>query len=76
MKKVFQFFFSSLMIFITSPVWACAVCFKGDPGQLQNQGLRAGIVLLMIVLGFVIFAFISFFLNLIKKQKACELNGF
>ena len=63
-------------LFITSPLFACAVCFKGDPGQLQNQGLRAGIILLLVVLGVVVTLFISFFVTLIKKQKVCESNGF
>jgi len=48
---------------------ACSVCFYGDPTQQANVALRQGILLLLLVLVFVLVAFVSFFFSIAKRSK-------
>jgi len=49
--------------------YACAVCFKGDPDDPMNKGLRAGIVLLLVVLAVMLGLFARFFIVLRKRTE-------
>lgn len=48
---------------------ACTACFYGDPDEPANRSLRAGVlVLLLIVLG-MLALFARFFLNMKKRSQ-------
>jgi len=52
--------------------YACAVCFKGDPQDPMNQGLRAGILVLLVILTVMLGLFARFFISLGRRAKMNE----
>ena len=65
-RKTFLFL---MTVFFSSTVQACTVCFKGDPHQMANKGLRAGVVFLLGIVFFVLSAFAIFFIQMMKRTK-------
>lgn len=67
----------SLSIILTAAIpllplqeaWACPVCF-GDPNSLMTQGLKKGIVFLIVVVGGVLAAILGIALTWAKRAKA------
>jgi len=59
--------------------YACSVCFYGDPNDPVNQGLKAGVLLLLGVLLVVMILLVTFFVNFSKRAKyfydGSELTG-
>ena len=55
------------------PALACSVCFGGDPSSSMNQGARAGMLILLGVIGGVLVALSSLFL--FWMRRAARLEG-
>jgi hypothetical protein len=51
--------------------WACAVCF-GDPNSEMTKGLKAGIILLILVVAAVLTAIASIGITWARRAKALE----
>ena len=58
---------------IAQPVLACSVCFGGDPNSAMNQGVRAGMLVLLGVTGVVLTGLAS--LLLFWRRRAAKLGG-
>ena len=54
-------------LLVAQPALACSVCFGGDPSASMNQGVRAGMLILMGVIGGVLAALASLFLFWMRR---------
>ena len=60
-------------LLIAQPALACSVCFGGDPGSSMNQGLQAGMLVLLGVVGVVLTGLAS--LLLFWMRRAAHLGA-
>lgn len=58
----------SLYSFLERPAQACAVCF-GDPNSALSKGIKAGVVLLVLVVGGVLGAILSIGITWARRAK-------
>ncbi len=65
-SKLLTAILSGLML-MSHNAWACSVCF-GDPKSSMSAGLRAAIVVMLLILVAVLGCFIKFFIGLRKKE--------
>ena len=61
------------MVFISSPAFACAVCF-GDPNSPMVKAVGWGIWTLMGFIGGVLILFAVFFLNIRRRIKKLRVS--
>ncbi len=59
-------------LLIAQPALACSVCVGGDPGSSMNQGLQAGMLVLLGVAAVVLAAFASLFLFWMRRAAKLE----
>ncbi len=57
------------------PALACSVCFGGDPNSSMNQGVRAGMLILMGVIGGVLAALASLFIFWMRRAARLEAQS-
>jgi len=57
----------------TRTAWSCAVCF-GDPDSTMTKGIKAGIILLILVVGGVLGVIATIGLSWARRAKALEGN--
>ncbi len=55
-------------LLIAQPALACSVCF-GDPGSLMNQGVQAGVLVLLGVVGVVLLGLASVLLFWVRRAS-------
>ncbi len=60
-------------LLVARPVLACSVCVGGDPNSSMNQGLDAGVLVLLGVIGIVLSGFAS--LLLFWMRRAAQLRS-
>jgi hypothetical protein len=60
-------------VLIAQPALTCSVCFAGDPNSSINQGVQAGILVLLGVLGVVLTGLAS--MLLFWMRRAANLKG-
>ena len=58
--------------FLARPALACSVCFGGDPNAAMNQGVQAGVLVLLGVAGVVLFGVAS--LLVFWMRRAAQLR--
>ncbi len=58
-------------LLIAQPALACSVCFGGDPNSAMNQGVQAGMLVLLGVVGVVLTGLAS--LLLFWMRRAAQL---
>ena len=69
MKRLTSNILVGLLVLAPTLADACTMCFYGDPDEPANRSLRAGVlVLLLIVLG-MLALFARFFLKLKKRSQ-------
>ena len=61
-------------LLIAQPALACSVCFGGDPSSSMNQGVQAGMLVLLGVVGVVLTGLAS--LLLFWMRRAAHLEEF
>ena len=59
-------------LLLAQPALACSVCVGGDPGSSMNQGLQAGMLVLLGVVGVVLTALAS--LMIFWMRRAAQLK--
>ncbi len=60
-------------LLIAQPALACSVCFGGDPSSSMNQGVQAGVLVLLGVIGVVLMGFASLFLFWMRRAAHLKL---
>ena len=55
------------VLLLAEPVLACSVCAGGDPNSSMNQGVRAGMLILLGVIGMVLAGLASLFLFWMRR---------
>ncbi len=55
-------------LLIAQPGLACSVCVGGDPSSSMNQGLDAGVLVLLGVIGVVLLGLASLFLFWMRRS--------
>ncbi len=45
--KIFALLTGLALLLIAQPALACSVCLGGDPGSAMNEGVRAGVLVLL-----------------------------
>ena len=60
------------VVLLANPARACSVCVGGDPGAALNQGLDAGVLVLLGVIGVVLLGFASLFLFWMRRAAVLE----
>ncbi len=60
---------SSFILLLSKTSWACSVCFFGAPNDQANVALRAGVLVLLLLVFAVLGGFIKFFWSVYKKSK-------
>ncbi len=60
------------VVLLANPAGACAVCVGGDPSAELNQGLDAGVIVLLGVIGVVLLGFASLFLFWMRRAAVLE----
>ena len=55
------------VLLLAEPVLACSVCAGGDPNSSMNQGVRAGMLILLGVIGLVLTGLASLFLFWMRR---------
>ena len=60
------------VLLVANPARACAVCVGGDPNAALNQGLDAGVLVLLGVIGVVLLGFCSLFLFWMRRAALLE----
>lgn len=63
------------LLLIAQPALACSVCAGGDPGASMNQGLRAGMFVLLGVIGAVLTGLASLLLFWMRRAAQIEAVG-
>jgi hypothetical protein len=56
-------------LLIAEPALACSVCLGGDTSDAMNQGLRAGMLVLLGVVGVVLTGLASLFLFWVRRAS-------
>jgi uncharacterized membrane protein len=56
-------------LLIAQPALACSVCVGGDPGSSMNQGLQAGMLVLLGVVGVVLTALASLMIFWMRRAR-------
>ena len=69
MKKWVSVLLLLVLTLATKSVYACTVCFGGDPNSTNIQAIKWGILSLLLVLGVVLFLFTIFFIEFQKRAK-------
>ena len=59
-------------LLIAQPALACSVCFGGDPGSYMNQGVLAGMLVLLGVAGVVLAGLAALFLFWMRRAADLE----
>ncbi len=59
-------------LLVAGPALACSVCVGGDPNSSMNQGLDAGVLVLLGVIGIVLSGFASLFLFWMRRAALLE----
>ena len=59
-------------LLVSQPALACSVCFGGDPSSSMNQGVQAGVLVLLGVIGVVLMGFASLFLSWMRRAAQVE----
>ncbi len=59
-------------LLIAQPALACSVCFGGDPSSTMNQGVQAGMLVLLGVVGIVLTGLASLFLFWVRRAAHLE----
>ncbi len=59
-------------LLIAQPALACSVCFGGDPGSSMNQGVQAGMLVLLGVVGVVLTGLASLLLFWMRRAAHLE----
>ncbi len=59
-------------LLIVQPALACSVCVGGDPNASMNQGLQAGMLVLLGVVGIVLTGLASLFLFWVRRAAHLE----
>ncbi len=59
-------------LLIAQPALACSVCFGGDPSSSMNQGVQAGMLVLLGVVGVVLTGLASLFLFWMRRAAHLE----
>ncbi len=62
-------------LLLAQPALACSVCSGGDPNSAMNQGLDAGVLVLLGVIGVVLAGFASLFLFWMRRAALLEAQG-
>ncbi|MEE8549790.1 MAG: hypothetical protein V3T08_00875 [Gemmatimonadota bacterium] len=62
-------------LLIAQPALACSVCFGGDPNSSMNQGVQAGMLVLLGVAGVVLTGLASLFLFWMRRAANLENRG-
>ena len=57
------------------PALACSVCFGGDPGSSMNQGVQAGMLVLLGVVGVVLTGLASLLLFWMRRAALLEAQA-
>ena len=61
-------------LLIAQPALACSVCFGGDPNSSMNQGVQAGMLVLLGVIGVVLTGLASLFLFWMRRAAQLEAS--
>ncbi len=59
-------------LLIAQPALACSVCYGGDPSSSLNQGLQAGVLVLLGVIGVVLTGLASLLLFWVRRAAQLE----
>ncbi len=59
-------------LLIAQPALACSVCFGGDPSSSMNQGVQAGVLVLLGVIGVVLTGLASLLLFWMRRAARLE----
>ncbi len=59
-------------LLIAPPALACSVCLGGDPGAAMNQGVQAGMLVLLGVVGVVLTGVASLLLSWVRRAAQLE----
>ncbi len=59
-------------LLIAQPALACSVCSGGDPNSSMNQGVHAGVLVLLGVIGVVLTGLASLFLFWMRRAAQLE----
>ncbi len=59
-------------LLIAQPALACSVCFGGDPTSSMNQGVQAGVLVLLGVIGVVLVGLVSLLLFWVRRAAQLE----
>lgn len=60
------------VLLLAEPVLACSVCFGGDPNASMNEGVRAGMLILLGVIGLVLAGLASLFIFWMRRAARLE----
>ena len=63
------------LLLIAQPALACSVCYGGDPDSLMNQGLHAGVLVLLGVVGVVLTGLASLLLFWVRRAAQLEAHS-
>ncbi len=59
-------------LLLVQPALACSVCLGGDPGAAMNQGVQAGMLVLLGVVGVVLTGVASLLLFWVRRAAQLE----
>ena len=59
-------------LLIAQPALACSVCVGGDPGSAMNQGVQAGMLVLLGVIGVVLTALAALMIFWMRRAARLE----
>ncbi len=62
-------------LLIAQPALACSVCYGGDPSSSLNQGLQAGVLVLLGVIGVVLTGLASLLLFWVRRAAQLEARA-
>ena len=74
MKNIIALSSMILLTLLSKSSWACSICFYGSAKSTANIALRAGVLLLLIIVLGVLLAFTKFFLTVRKRSKFITQN--